>query len=241
MEQYYYCTTLMEKSKIQMLYDACNTIFSQNKQLPTFQEIQCLKKLTDEFEGIDVGIDEFGWYGSRPTWSPRGLICGRDISGITYIHIHECEAFSIGVFCMPAGATFPLHDHPGMTVFSKLLYGSIHVKAYDWINAHKSPASQTFGIAAKVVDGMWRAPCETSVLFPTSGGNIHSFTALTSSAVLDVLSPPYSEDLGRPSSYFFDFTIPSLPGYVMLEERELPDDLVVTGAPYLGPPLHIRC
>ena len=25
----------------------------------------------------------------------------------------------------------------------------------------------------------------------------------------------------------------------MLEERELPDDLVVTGAPYLGPPLHI--
>lgn len=68
------------------------------------------------------------------------------------------------------------------------------------------------GIATKVVDGMWKAPCETSVLFPTSGGNIHSFHALTSCAVLDVLSPPYSEDLGRPSSYFSDFSIPPLPG-----------------------------
>lgn len=135
MEQYYR-TTLMEKSKIQMLYDACNAIFAHNKEIPTFQQIQFLQKLTgkivlisifvhyklrsskffvfkrfldhcfeknwiprfmysDEFEGIDVGIDEFGWYGSCPTWSPRGLICGRDISGITYIHIHECEAFSV--------------------------------------------------------------------------------------------------------------------------------------------------
>ncbi|KAF4352902.1 hypothetical protein G4B88_026364, partial [Cannabis sativa] len=222
------------KSKIQILYDACSVVFTQN-QTPNFQQIQWLKSLLGIIEAKDVGIDEFGISSSSSSSSlcessfsnpnkenyNKGLICGLTMSEITYIHIHECNDFSIGVFCFPAGGTFPLHDHPGMTVFSKLLYGSLYTKAYDWV----------IGLGGLVREEMVNAPTETSILFPNCGGNIHTFTAITPCAILDVLTPPYSDDLGRPSTYYFDILIPSLPGYSVLEERELPDDLVVAGAP----------
>ncbi|KAK9270965.1 hypothetical protein L1049_026553 [Liquidambar formosana] len=228
----------MERSKIQVLYDACNAVFSDQKELPTYQKIQWLKNHLDMIEAADVGIDEFSPRGS-PSSSPegaKGLICGQEVSEITYIHIYECDDFSIGVFCFPAGGVFPLHDHPRMTVLSKLLYGSVYVKAYDWVKVDNS-SCRTIGLAGTVIDQIFSAPCDPTVLFPRSGGNIHSFTALTPCAILDVLSPPYSEEFGRPSTYFSDTPIPSLPGYAMLEEKDLPDDLIVNGAPYLGPPV----
>lgn len=68
------------------------------------------------------------------------------------------------------------------------------------------------GLAGKVIDGVMESPSEPTVLFPRSGGNIHTFTAVTPCAIMDVLTPPYSDELGRPSTYFLDYPIPSLPG-----------------------------
>ncbi|KAF2920140.1 plant cysteine oxidase 1 isoform X1 [Oryza sativa Japonica Group] len=244
---------IMVLSKMQRLYDACDMIFSSPASAaPTIGEIRWLQHLLDGMEAADVGIDD----GESPPSSSSSscsssddevsskdgrLLPARAFTRITYMHIHQCADFSMGVFCFPAGATLPLHDHPEMVVLSKLLYGSVRVKSYDWVTPPPPCSRKSKRGLARVVaaDEVRHAPCKTSVLFPRSGGNMHAFTAVTPCAILDVLTPPYSEELGRPSTYFNDIPIPSLPGFAFLEETDLPEDFSVAGAPYVGPELEL--
>ena len=61
-------------------------------------------------------------------------------------------------------------------------------------------------------DKVITAPCDTTVLYPNDGGNMHCFTAHTPCAVLDVLGPPYSDEEGRHCTYYNDFSLSSFPG-----------------------------
>ncbi|XP_052622482.1 plant cysteine oxidase 3-like, partial [Lactuca sativa] len=60
-------------------------------------------------------------------------------------------------------------------------------------------------LAKLSVDKVLPAPCSTSVLYPETGGNLHCFTAITSCAVLDILTPPYEEYSGRKCTYYRDY------------------------------------
>ncbi|XP_022774467.1 plant cysteine oxidase 2-like isoform X2 [Durio zibethinus] len=238
-------------SPVQRLFDTCKDVFALSGTgiVPTPDKIEQLRAVLDEIQPADVGLTPH-----MPFFSPPVI---RQAPPITYLHIHECEKFSMGIFCLPPSGVLPLHNHPGMTVFSKLLFGTMHIKSYDWVVNVPSNASTAVDSSqmqhpevrlAKVkVDSDFTSPCNTSILYPADGGNMHCFTAVTACAVLDVLGPPYSDPEGRHCTYYYDypFTKFSVDGatvpeeekdkHAWLQEREKPEDLTVVGALYTGP------
>lgn len=230
-------------SVVQRLYDTCSEVFVAGRHgiVPPEGDIQRIKSVLDEMRGVDVGLNPNMPYFRRAATD--------QLPKITYLHIHECDKFSIGIFCLPPSGVIPLHNHPGMTVFSKLLFGTIHIKSYDWaVDISPDPNAPPGLRLAKVkVDSDFTAPCNTSVLYPADGGNMHCFTAVTPCAVLDVLCPPYSDPDGRHCAYYLDFpfstfSVDGAPApdegresYGWLQEREDLEDLTVVGAPYNGP------
>ncbi|XP_030482259.2 plant cysteine oxidase 2 [Cannabis sativa] len=243
-------------SPVQKLFETCKEVFASASTgiVPPSEDIQRLRSVLDDMKPEDVGLTPELLY-----FNP--LLRSRT-PAITYLHLYECENFSMGIFCLPPSGVIPLHNHPGMTVFSKLLFGTMHIKSYDWVddgpsntsavaNGDSAPDTTPNAQLAKIkVDSDFTAPCNASILYPADGGNMHRFTAVTACAVLDVLGPPYSDPDGRHCTYYHDFPFSEfsvegvkLPegeeeqkeNYAWLQERILPEGLAVRGAPYTGP------
>ncbi|KAJ3206754.1 hypothetical protein HDU67_007958 [Dinochytrium kinnereticum] len=152
---------------------------------------------------------------------------------IEYYNIHASDALTICVFVMRKGATMPTHDHPGMTVFSKIVSGALHVKTYefcsdddDYLKLSSSPTSSasstsTFsstlnndscqGRPSRVsIDGVITddSPDSLLIIRPGGGPNMHSFTAVSDHVVLlDIIGPPYN-DVDRLCTYYKEVPLP---------------------------------
>ncbi|KAL9253572.1 Plant cysteine oxidase 3-like protein [Drosera capensis] len=210
-------TRSTSSSKIQAIYELCKKSFSSSESpLPSSQSINSLCSLMDSLAPVDVGLKETA---------------------------EDDRGYGMCIFCFPTSAVIPLHDHPGMTVFSKVLYGSLHVKAFDWVEPPvfrtiKHQNSSRVRLAKLSADKVLRASSGTSVLFPKTG--------VTPCAVFDVLTPPYREAAGRRCTYYIDYPYcgsgtddESGAELAWLKEvREL-DNLYMQSGKYKGPAVRI--
>ncbi|KAL6552982.1 hypothetical protein OROGR_006824 [Orobanche gracilis] len=204
-------------SRVQKLYQTCKDVFADCGPgiVPSPDKVEKLAAVLDGMTQADLGL------------RPDMLFFSKDQAPIiTYMQLLECDQFSIGIFCLPPTSVIPLHNHPGMTVFSKLLFGTMHIKSCDWSNAvdnntdrmvenaidPKSGCPNGLRLAKIKVNSEFTAPCKTSILYPSEGGNMHRFTAKSACAVLDVLGPPYCDPEGRHCQYYYEFPFTSFSG-----------------------------
>lgn len=167
---------------------------------------------------------------SPPPAAPRSVL-SREAPGTYYFDIANTALFSIGVFVLGPHNYIPLHDHPNMCVLSKVLWGSLDVRSYDWADWTRLDANRKAGGVARVVDDeVTYSEGMIKLLLPNKGGNLHSFRAANAApvgvAVLDVILPPYDEAGGRACSYYR--VQPHVePGKVTLLKGEPPEDFEV--------------
>ncbi|KAF5772971.1 putative cysteamine dioxygenase [Helianthus annuus] len=223
---------------LQRLYLSCLEVFKGVGTVPSPAGDLMLRGILDGLMPEDIGLS-------------RNLRFLDHDNTVFYTMICQCENFLLYALLLPENAVIPLHDHPEMTVFSKLLVGKVHIKSYDLVNPDvidNPPPSSQLKLACLKEDGIFTAPCKTSVLYPTSGGNIHAFTAITPCAILDVVGPPFSKEDGRDCTYYRDVSHAIPPnenmlkkeeegkGYRWLEEIEIPlESLKMDRMEYLGP------
>ncbi|KAG8478804.1 hypothetical protein CXB51_028690 [Gossypium anomalum] len=227
---------------LQQLFVSCTQIFRGPGFVPPASDVKKLCDILDKMKPEDVGLSK-----NLQFFKPTGAVNGTP--RVTYTTIYQCDQFSLCIFFLPETAVIPLHNHPEMTVFSKLLLGKMHIKSYDWVEPKDSIPPSKLRLARLKANSVYTAPCNTSVLYPTTGGNIHQFTAVTPCAVLDVLGPPYSKEDDRDCSYYKDFPYSAFSnegettrvgeeereGLGWLEEIEAPENAVMDRIDYLGP------
>jgi cysteamine dioxygenase len=116
-------------------------------------------------------------------------------SRVRFLDVLDHEAVSVSVIVFAAGSGVPLHDHPGMHAFSKVLAGQLHGDIYDLLQPlpqHALPIGslievrnrRSFTMAGSDIDH--NAPVDA---------NIHSLRCASdgpTSVLLTIMLPPYA-------------------------------------------------
>lgn len=105
-------------------------------------------------------------------------------------------------FILPPRSVLPLHDHPGMMVWQRVLHGSLQLSSIKWSPDDEVGAAPPGARGGRVVsngvvagrDGPIGAGDLLSIVPDGSGGTLHELrnrSADTPALFIDIISPPY--------------------------------------------------
>lgn len=104
------------------------------------------------------------------------------------------EGCHLALFLLPRGERLPLHDHPDMHVWTRVLHGRLAVRAFDWVE-RTPPRVRPAG---ELVVAPGSAPLRATPQLH----NVHELRAEEPSAILDLFAPYYDKEAGRPCHYW---------------------------------------
>lgn len=223
-----------ERPLMYRLAQACARHFLGHP-VPSPEGVKEIADLMQQIRAPDLGLVEDG---------PK-------LQHIEFVDVLETPHFTVGIFLIPEGRFLPLHDHPGMTVLSKVVFGELLVTSYDKAD-YSRPTSQhdfevPFPAVVRSAGELVRKEDAPKVLHPTYDGNLHEFVAHTDCGLLDILAPPYDFEGGRPCNYFQvvegngassrSSAQLQVGNVVKMVATEVPTDFFTLRRPYTGPEL----
>lgn len=110
--------------------------------------------------------------------------------------VFESSHFEIAAFLLPAGFKLHLHDHPNMVVCSRLLHGSALIRSYSRLKKRKNG-----DVDARLEVDMNKDMHDEPWMLTPRHGNYHEIIPRTECVMLDILLPPYDDDLRQCNFY----------------------------------------
>ena len=133
------------------------------------------------------------------------------------------------MFIVKQGKRLPLHDHPGMFGFIKVIHGSVKVKTYtpsdtfqhplpqditDYMDQHYGPEPGPPVLPCQYHGTQQLSETDDCCVLTPAGYNIHEVVSdVGTAAFFDILSPSYDHSCTeerRPCSYFKEMDVDSL-------------------------------
>lgn len=137
------------------------------------------------------------------------------------ITIEGSDDYRLVLFFIKKGQRMPLHDHPNMCVFFRMMFGKLNYKSYDKIdekfkynkfslNEYQELLETKHKIKAKLVNNTTLHGPQFLMVRP-SRNNLHEFVAEENTCFFDICLPNYTADSLRRITYFNSLGTEDLP------------------------------